>query len=308
MKRRTKLFVAGAVAGAGLLAVGSFVGHRSSEAFAREFDPMQFAANEEGVNEDGASEARDDGRRRHSGRHWRRHHGYHKGHGRHHRMRKMFRRLKKMDVDQNGEVTEAEFLKRRQDRFAWLDTDNNKSLSAGELARPIGERQQWRAKRKMKRLDADKDNRIAKDEMLAVAREKFARHDLDGDGKITKEDLPPHKHGKKWRKRGHKFGWWHGRGSLEKVEQYVEKRFTKLDENKDGFIDVGELTSRKADRLEFAKRKRLHVLDTNRDGSVSETEFMEKARKRFSLWDLDDSGAITAEDLPPRMALRWQEK
>jgi hypothetical protein len=50
----------------------------------------------------------------------------------------------------------------------------------------------------------------------------------------------------------------------------------------------------------------MHVHDTNTDGSVSKDEFLAKPKEHFSMMDLD--GAITANDLPPRMARRCTEK
>lgn len=310
MTRKTKILTASLMAGVGLLAVAAVAGHHGHGAFARGMD--------------------------HAGGH----HGWrgHKARGHHSKRkgpRRMLKRLKRMDVDNNGEVTQAEFLQRRQDRFALLDADKSNTLSPEELVSPMNDRREWRAKRMIKRLDANKDGKVTKDEMLAVARARFSKRDLDGDGEINKNDMPPRKG---WWKRhrgddehnegdresraddrdddraegrrghhGRKHGWRRVR-TLEQVEKRVTRRFEKRDVNKDGVIDLSELTTGNQERQDFAKRKRLHRLDADKDGTVSKDEFLKKARDRFSIWDLDDNGSINAEDLPPALAQRWQAK
>ncbi len=316
MKRTTKILTAGLVAGAGIFAIAVVSHPHGPGAFARGMD--------------GA------GGWHRGGHHGWRGHGAHKG-AKHHGMRKMLKRLKRMDADNNGEVTETEFLQRREQRFALMDADKSNTLSADELVSPKRERRVWRGKRFVKRMDTNKDGKVSKDEMLAVARARFAEHDLDGDGKVTRSDMPPKS--KHHRRRGHdearddtsasedvgekiaeddekgrrgrhgKHRRWHRRvRTLEQVEKRITRRFEKADVNKDGFIEADEFAQRGKDRMEFAKRKRMHRLDANKDGTVSQDEFMKKARDRFAIWDLDDSGAVTAEDLPPALAQRWKAK
>ncbi|MGH1418235.1 MAG: EF-hand domain-containing protein [Hyphomicrobiaceae bacterium] len=322
MKRTTKILTAGLAAGAGVFAIAVLAHPHGPGAFARGM----------GGHHSG-----------HGGWHGK---GAHKG-GEHRGMRRMFKRLKRMDADNNGEVTEAEFLRRRQDRFALLDADNSNSLSGNELVSQKIAHREWRGRRFVKRLDANKDGKVSKDEMLSAAKARFMANDLDGDGKITRSDLPPksRRHdrngrdersddqssaasdeiasdeakddrehrGKHHRKRHGKFHRWfrrhhHAMKSLEDVEKRVTRRFEHLDRNKDGYVEANEFGPRRQDRLEFAKRKRMHRLDTNKDGTVSKDEFLEKARKRFAVWDLDDSGSVTGEDLPPALARKWNEK
>ncbi len=60
--------------------------------------------------------------------------------------------------------------------------------------------------------------------------------------------------------------------------------------------------------IAYAKKQRMHVLDKDRDGKVSKDEYGARPRQKFADIDLDSDGKITAADLPPRMAERWQRR
>jgi len=104
----------------------------------------------------------------------------------------------------------------------------------------------------------------------------------------------------------------HGRGhhmrNLKEALEYRSEKFTRYDTNDDGVIDAAEAREKGSKRREYYKRRCMHVLDTNKDGSVSKDEYLAKPKEHFSMMDLDGDGAITADDLPPRMARRWKEK
>lgn len=86
-----------------------------------------------------------------------------------------------------------------------------------------------------------------------------------------------------------------------------DRMFARMDANGDGVIDMNDLMTRVAERIDYAKRKRMHVLDKDRDGKVSADEFMARRKQRFVDLDLDGDGRITAKDLPPMMAERWEK-
>ena len=90
--------------------------------------------------------------------------------------------------------------------------------------------------------------------------------------------------------------------------EYRSGKLTRYDSNDDGDIDAAEARERGSKRLGYYKRRRMHVLDTNKDVSVSKDEFLAKPKEHFSMMDLDGDGAITANDLPPRMARCWKDK
>ena len=90
--------------------------------------------------------------------------------------------------------------------------------------------------------------------------------------------------------------------------EYRSEKFTRYDSNDDGLIDAAEAREKGSKRRDYYKHRRMHVLDTNKDVSVSKDEFLAKTKEHFSMMDLDGDGAITANDLPPRMARRWKDK
>jgi Ca2+-binding EF-hand superfamily protein len=90
--------------------------------------------------------------------------------------------------------------------------------------------------------------------------------------------------------------------------EYIGEKFARYDTNADGVIEAEEVQDKGTDRRAYYQRRRLHVLDTNKDGTISKDEFLAGPKERFALMDLDDDGAITADNLPPRMARRWKEK
>jgi len=260
--------------------------------------------------------------------------GGHYAHGHHHKGRKMLRRLKRAHADNDGKVTLEEFLARREARFTESDVNKDGALSAEEVVRPLKERADYRVRRMIKRFDADGDDSIIKAEFEAPARKRFAERDFNGDGQISDDERPPRmgkgpgrrggppeadeasdeaaeageNAGEGGRYGGKKRHEWHRVRSLDKLLERRGRLFERIDANGDGVIEAAEIGQRRTARIEFAKKKRMHVLDVDRDGSISRDEFLRKPRERFSYIDLDGNGVIEAADLPPRAARRWNER
>lgn len=231
--------------------------------------------------------------------------------------------LKQLDTDKDGAVTLEEFVKPRQERFAALDTSKDGALDGGEVTARM---QQMAGQRQ---------------------RMMMATFDADGDGKVTREEFEKAAHHGRGGMRGHRgggrHGWHRGRfgdegpaasdksgGADANVQQgmagmpgmagmeggrgpgkrgaWRQQRFERMDANGDGVITAADLEARMAERLEYARKKKLHVLDKNGDGKVSADEFADRAKQRFADMDLDKDGKITAADLPPGMAERWEKK
>jgi len=95
---------------------------------------------------------------------------------------------------------------------------------------------------------------------------------------------------------------------MEDVLEYCSGKFTRYDSNDGGVIDAAEAREKGSKPRDNYKRRRMHALDTNKDGSVSKDEFLAKPKEHFFMMDLDGDGAITANDLPPRMARYWTDK
>lgn len=217
-------------------------------------------------------------------------------------------RLKRMDSDKDGAITKDEFLQQRIRQFKELDANKDGAVDNAELESPMKERSEFRVKRMMKKLDANADSKVSRDEFQTGPRERFKARDIDGDGKMTEADMPPGRmsmggwfsSGKSDAKGDGKprFGKYRGGSSLADVDANTAAEFAKIDINADGVIDISELEKQAAERIDFSKKRTLHVTDTNNDGRLTEDEFTAKSIKRFTILDLNDDGRIASDDFP----------
>jgi len=126
----------------------------------------------------------------------------------------------KADLNQDGEVTKAEFTQAAQSKFFATDTNNDGLLSQDERK---AHRQAMRENRKDRRferldinakraakkerrkdrpkVDANGDGMISMEEHMAVSERLFARMDANDDGVLTKGEGRKRK-GKRGKKRG----------------------------------------------------------------------------------------------------------
>jgi Ca2+-binding EF-hand superfamily protein len=96
-------------------------------------------------------------------------HGWHHG-GMHHMGGPRAMHLKALDVDADGDVTLAEFLKPHEERFAKLDTDNSGFLDSAKLTTRFKARSDERIDGMIKRLDANGDGKVSLAEFLESGR------------------------------------------------------------------------------------------------------------------------------------------
>jgi Ca2+-binding EF-hand superfamily protein len=201
-------------------------------------------------------------------------------------------RLKRLDADNDQAVTIDEFLKRRGERFVKLDANSSGTLEAAEIAAGGKDRGQKGQDRLMKRLDQNADGRITKEELdqaqvrLAAKADGSAADAGGGEGK----------------RRGRRGGF--GRMSPERLTQM----FAAMDSNSDGTVETAEFEAARAEQSEYQKRRAMHLNDKNRDGKVTLDEFTADDRTRFSRFDLDGDGKITAPDLPPQARGPWTKR
>lgn len=99
-------------------------------------------------------------------------------HGRHHGAK-----LKKMDTNQDGQITRDEW-KGRDRGFQRADRNNDGVISREEV---LTGRRKLR-KRPLKQMDTDKNGQISRGEWLGNP-ELFSKLDQNNDGVITKEEL-----------------------------------------------------------------------------------------------------------------------
>lgn len=112
----------------------------------------------------------------------------------------IYRMMKRMDADGNGELTLEEVESGRTKRFAKLDGNADGVVDAAELKARIMARMERRAERRvsrmMRRLDADGDGQVSQAEFISPAKQRFTWNDLNDDGKLSGDELP--------RRRGHR--------------------------------------------------------------------------------------------------------
>ena len=86
-------------------------------------------------------------------------------------------------------------------------------------------------------------------------------------------------------------------------------RFNEADANDDGLVSADEIAEviegRRAERM---ANRMIERFDIDGDEQVSAEELQNRQEKMFALMDRDDSGAITEDELPRRMAGGWRQR
>ena len=219
------------------------------------------------------------------------------------------KRLKRMDTDRNGSVSKDEFMAERFADFKDTDTNHDAVADPAEIGAVMAEPASFRTKRFMKRTDANRDGKITREEFELGPRAQFAARDINNDGKLNAEDRPP-SNGSGWFGGSDNKRMGLGRGNrpdqtLDTVVQRSQAEFAKIDANSDGTLDADEISKQTTARIEFAKKRLMHVADANNDGKLTEDEFSARAAKRFSNMDLNDDGQIDGKDFPASTRQGW---
>ncbi len=118
------------------------------------------------------------------------------------------------------------------------------------------------------KMDINGDGSITREEADALRDVKFLKIDANSDGSLTEDEFT--KHGKHFRKGGRHGNEVRREDKLNKVRDWVAKRFSEADKDGDKQVSRKEFKRMSEDR--FA------LTDANKDGTLSWAEFKGHAR------------------------------
>lgn len=167
----------------------------------------------------------------------------------------------KADLNQDGQVTKAEFTETAQSRFFAADTNNDGFLTQEERAAHKAAKMEARKDKSFAKRDTNGDGVLSREEVDAVDAKKSARKDALRQKVMEKYDTNLD-------------------GSLSEAERVVMKaeRKEKMAEKK------GKRTQHRAERPK---------LDANEDGLISLDEHMNVAEQLFTRMDANADGVLT---------------
>jgi Ca2+-binding EF-hand superfamily protein len=85
--------------------------------------------------------------------------------------------------------------------------------------------------------------------------------------------------------------------TLAEALKGIGQHFDMVDQNKDGTLDTGEFESWFGRANPEAARFFLSLYDIDGDGKVTKAEFENPVKKRFALFDRNDDGKVTPDEL-----------
>lgn len=123
----------------------------------------------------------------------------------------------------------------------------------------------------LQRLDADGDGVVSLQEFQAAGAERFAALDADGDGRISAAEFAAGRRGPT-------------RAATDNAD--------------------GRQAGPRAERMQQFREQRFAKLDADRDGYISRAEFDAPHMARFNALDVNGNGAIDADERPVRRGMR----
>lgn len=123
-------------------------------------------------------------------------HGYHGGKG---MRRGMEQFAKRYDTDRDGKISQQEIDTNRTEWHKKFDSDGNGTLSLKEFEALWLEAKRQRMVRSFQRFDVDGDGQMSADEYTQPMADVVERWDRDGDGVLSKQDRRHHRKGMRHR-------------------------------------------------------------------------------------------------------------
>lgn len=172
------------------------------------------------------------------------------------------------DLDQNGEVSRAEFMAAEEARFTAADKDFDGQLTREEMQTLRENERTEHARKHFARMDANGDGVVSEAEMLAIQSERMDRHgehredrraamldrfDSDGDGVLSEAERATAREARMGKRVKDRFKTKRrkakrprldadGDGLISRAEYDAmgEALFTRMDANGDGVLTQGE--------------------------------------------------------------------
>jgi len=185
----------------------------------------------------------------------------------------------KADLNQDGQVTKAEFTQSAESRFYAADADNDGFLTKDERK---GHKETMREDFKNQRfakLDTNGDGLLSKDEMDARGDSRKARKEARRNARLEKFDTNLD-------------------GELSEAERTVMK--AERDEKR------SEMKAQRKDKK--AKRAKRPKIDANGDGLISFDEHMSVSEQLFTRMDANADGVLTKGEGKKRRGKRGQKR
>ncbi len=182
----------------------------------------------------------------------------------------------KADLNQDGEVTKAEFTQAAQSKFFATDANNDGFLSQDERRSHREAMRENRKDKRFEKLDANGDGLLSRDEMDAAGDKRKDRRDAMRAKALEKFDT-----------------------NLDGKLSDAERTVMKAERQEKRGAKKAELKEKRADRPK---------VDANGDGFVSMDEHMAVSEQLFARMDANGDGVLTKGEGRKRKGKRGQKR